>query len=71
MVLGELNVGSDEDVDITNGLFELNVTSPDERRLAYTQLLGTDTDGDDKYWANLGALLGRTGVASSTSRTVA
>ena len=55
-VLGELNVGSDEDVDITTGLFEVNVASPDERKLAYTQLLGTDSDGDDKYWLNLGAL---------------
>lgn len=55
-VLGELDVGSDEDVDITNALLEVNISSPDEHRLAYTQLLGTDADGDDKYWANLGAL---------------
>jgi len=55
-VLGELNIGSDEDVDITSGLFEVNITSPDERKLAYAQVLGTDADGDDKYWANLGLL---------------
>ena len=55
-LLGELNIGSDEDADVTSGLFEVNVTSPDERKLAYTQLLGTDVDGDDRYWANLGAL---------------
>jgi len=55
-VLGELNIGSDEDVDIASGLFEVNVTSPDERKLAYAQLLGTDADGDDKYWANIGVL---------------
>jgi len=55
-VLGELNVGSDDDVDVVNALIEANVTSPDERQLAYAQLLGTDADGDDKYWANLGAL---------------
>lgn len=55
-ILGELNVGKDEDADITTGLFEVNVSSPDERKLAYAQLLGTDADGDDRHWANLGLL---------------
>ena len=55
-LLGELNIGHDENVDITNGLFELNISSPDERKLAYTQLLGAEADGDDRYWATLGAL---------------
>ena len=43
-------------MDITNGLLEVNISSPDERKLAYTQLFGAEADGDDRYWATLGAL---------------
>ena len=55
-VLGEVSVGSNDNADVVNGMLELNGTSPDDRHLAYAQLIGTDIDGDDKYWANLGTI---------------
>ena len=53
-VLAEANVGKNDADDLTNGMVEVNCTTPDEYGVAYAQLLGTDTEGDDKFWATLG-----------------
>jgi len=54
-LLAELNLGKNDTIDAASGLLELNCSTPDEGGTAFLQLLGTETDGDDKYWANLGA----------------
>jgi hypothetical protein len=56
-VLSELNFGKNGDTNVASGLLEVNVTNSDERELAYVQLIGTDTEGDDKYWATIGTRL--------------
>jgi hypothetical protein len=55
-VLSELNFGKNGETDVASGLLEVNCTSAAETELAYVQLFGTDTEGDDKYWATVGAL---------------
>ena len=53
-VLAEANVGKNDAVDLTNGMVEVNCTTPDEYGLAYAQLLGSDTEGDEKFWSTRG-----------------
>jgi hypothetical protein len=66
-VLSELNFGKNGDTNVASGLLEVNVTNSDERELAYVQLIGTDTEGDDKYWATIGTrLYAGDGVTLST-----
>jgi len=55
-VLSEINFGKNAETDVASGMLEVNCTSSNEQELAYVQFLGTDTDGDDKYWATLGSL---------------
>ena len=54
-LLAELNLGKNDTLDAASGLLEVNCSTPDDGGTAFLQLLGTETDGDDKYWANLGA----------------
>ena len=55
-VLSEINFGKNAETDVASGMLEVNCTSSNEQELAYVQVLGSDTDGDDKYWATLGSL---------------
>ena len=55
-VLSEINVGKNAETDVASGMLEVNCTSSNEQELAYVQFLGSETDGDDKYWATPGVL---------------